>query len=68
MTLLVSLQPYLDCYRWIEVRDEGLTIRTLFRRQSIRWHEARLFAIDATVKTTELPDHYELSSATTILR
>src|ERR1051326_6260332 len=25
MTLLVSLQPYLDRYRWIEVRDEGLT-------------------------------------------
>jgi len=68
IALPLSVLAQLTECRWIEVSEEGLTIRTLFRRQSIRWHEARLFAIDAKVKTTELPDHYELSSATTILR
>lgn len=68
IALPLSVVVQLSTYCWIEVSEEGLTIRTLFRRQSIRWQEARLFAIDATVKTTALPDHYELSSATTILR
>ncbi|HEY7122335.1 MAG TPA: hypothetical protein VH540_00150 [Ktedonobacterales bacterium] len=68
IALPVSAVAQLSQYRWIEVSEEGLSIRTLFRRQRIYWHEARLFAIDATVKTTELPNRYELSSATTILR
>jgi hypothetical protein len=54
--------------KWIEGREDGLTIRTLFRRQSILWEEARLFAIDAIVKTTEAPNRYELFGATTMLR
>lgn len=68
VALPVSVHWQLSLYRWIEVSEEGLTIRTLFRRQRIRWQEARLFAIDAKGKTSELPEHYELSSATAILR
>ena len=55
-------------YKRIEVHEEGLTIRTLFSRKSIHWRDARLFAIDAEIKPDTIPDHYELSSATTILR
>ena len=55
-------------YKRIEVREEGLTIRTLFSRKSIHWQDARLFAIDTEVKPDKIPDQYELSSATTILR
>jgi hypothetical protein len=68
IALPLSVVGQFTMYRWIEVSEEGLTIRTLFRRQRICWQEARLFAIDAMVKTTEVPDRYELSSATTILR
>ncbi|HEY7348270.1 MAG TPA: hypothetical protein VH599_08095 [Ktedonobacterales bacterium] len=68
ITLPLSSIWYLAEYQWIEAREEGLTIRSRFRRRSIHWDEARLFAIDATVKTDQTPDRYELSSATTILR
>jgi hypothetical protein len=68
MALPLSVVAQLTMYDWIEVSEEGLTIRTFFRRQRIGWQEARLFAIEATVKTTEPPNRYELSSATTILR
>jgi hypothetical protein len=68
ITVPLSILLYSLSYRWIEIRDEGLTIRTLFRHRTISWGEARLFAIDATEETTKAPEKYELSSATTILR
>ncbi|HEY7355039.1 MAG TPA: hypothetical protein VH590_01190 [Ktedonobacterales bacterium] len=68
LTVPLSILACLSSYRWIEIREDGLTIRTLFRRRTISWQDARLFAIDATVETNKTPDRYELSSATTILR
>lgn len=53
---------------WIEVDDQGLTIRTLFRSQSILWHEARLFVVDAALKADNKANRYELSSTTSIMR
>lgn len=67
-SFLSSMVLQRDQYRRIEADEEGLTIHTYFSHQSILWREARLFAIDATVKLDQVPDRYELSSATTILR
>lgn len=67
-TVPLSIVTPLFSYRWIEVSDESLTIRSLFWSRSLRWREACLFAIDAAVKTTDEPRKYELSSATIILR
>lgn len=68
LMLAISTGFLLSLYHWIEADDEGLTIRTLFWSKSIAWHEARLFAVDAALNSKKTPDHYELSSATTILR
>ena len=55
-------------YSWLEVSEEGLTLRGFFFRRSIRWQEAELFAIAATPQTNHQPVRFELSSATTIVR
>lgn len=49
----------------LTLTEEGLTMRSPYRRQTIRWSEARLFAIEAAAARTELPNSYELSTATT---
>lgn len=66
--LLFSIVQHVGKYKWIEVSEEGLTLRDIISRRSIRWHEAELFAIAALVKTNQTSNQYELSSATTILR
>lgn len=68
LMLAISTGFLLSLYHWIEVDVDGLTIRTLFWSKSMLWHEARLFAVDAALKAKETPNHYELSSAKTILR
>ena len=64
----VGIGTALSAYTWIEVGEEGMTTRTLFSRRTVRWHDASLFAIDAIVEPDKTPHHYELSSATAILR
>ena len=64
--MLASSTGFLfSMYRWIEVDQDGLTVRNLFWSKRILWHEARLFAVDPALDALK---GYELSSATTILR
>lgn len=66
--LAISTGVLLPIYRWIEANQDGLTVRNIFWSKSILWCDARLFAVDAALKAKQTPDHYELSSAKTILR
>ena len=71
--LPLSVLALLSRYKWIEVSEEGLTLRDIISRRSVRWQEAELFAIAASVKggstsTEPTPIQFEISSATTIVR
>ena len=73
IALPISIVQHVWKYKWIEVSEEGLTLRDIVSRRSIRWQEAELFAIAASVKagsTSTQPTsiQFELSSATTIVR
>ncbi|HEU5198939.1 MAG TPA: hypothetical protein VFU32_04840 [Ktedonobacterales bacterium] len=68
LMLAISAGFLFSMYRWIEVDEDGLTVRNIFWSKRILWHEARLFAVDAALKEKEDLDSYELSSTTAILR
>jgi small neutral amino acid transporter SnatA (MarC family) len=69
LTVPVSIVVFLTWYRWMEVSEDGLTLRTLFARRCVRWQDARLFAVDVKAKlAANPPNEFELSSATTTLR
>ena len=57
--------------QWLEVMDDGLTFRTLTGKRTIRWKDARLFAVHPPI-TAYRPiyptdDIFELSSAKSII-
>jgi hypothetical protein len=52
----------------LDVSEEGMAVQHFFRRQTIRWQDARLLTIDPLCRADECLDRYELTSATTILR
>ena len=68
LALLTSIPSWLSLYQRIEVSEEGMTVRFPFHSKTIRWQEARLFAVDVLAKGSQPADHYELSSEITILR
>ncbi len=67
LALPLSVLGLLGSHTWLEVSEEGLTLRGFFSRRTIRWQEAELFAIAASPQTSFQPVQFELSSATTIV-
>jgi len=68
LALVYSVSTLLSLHQWIELSEEGMTVRSPFRSKTIRWQAARLFAIDVLAKGSQPAERYELSSETTILR
>jgi hypothetical protein len=68
LMLVFTIRGFLAYYQRIEIQAEGLTVKSGFRCQTIRWDEVRLFAIDGATVPSERPSSYELSSTTTIVR
>ncbi len=54
--------------QWLEVTDDGLTFRTLISKRTIRWKDARLFAVITASRPIFITDDiFELSSAKSII-
>lgn len=68
LAVVYGLAEILSLPQRIEVSASGMTVCSLFRRQTLSWQEARLFAVDVLAKDSQPANHYELSSATTSLR
>lgn len=68
LAFIFCLLLFLNRCERIVADEEGLAVRTPYRRQMLRWQEARLFAIHATSLAGNPPTEYELSSAEKIIR
>lgn len=63
--LLTAWYPLWTSYQRIDVTEECLSVRSLFRRCTLHWSEVSLFAIDPPTIAGDRTLTYELSSVTT---
>lgn len=68
LAVVYGLSEVFALHQRIEVSEAGMNVLSFFRRQTLSWHEARLFAVDVLAKDSQPADRYELASATISLR